>query len=182
MLRGNHYERAFEGWLQSQRLCHVVVDETRRSLLCDGPIKSLDFIVLGPSGARLVVDIKGKRFPSGTAGKQRKVWKNWANREDVESLARWVPLLGPGYEGIFVFAYHLQPGFELLENTRDLFIWHDRQYLLRAVEVEAYRRHMYTISPRWDTVALPAAAFRKLLRPVSHFTHGLPVVPHACPF
>ena len=47
MDRGNHYEAAFEAYLQWHRLCYVAVDETRRAILDDISIKSLDFIVFG---------------------------------------------------------------------------------------------------------------------------------------
>ena len=35
MDRSNHYEGAFEAYLQWHRLCYVAVDETRRSMLGD---------------------------------------------------------------------------------------------------------------------------------------------------
>ena len=62
MDRSNHYEAAFEGYLQRHRLCYVAVDETRRAVFGDFRVKSLDFIVHGEHGARLLVDVKGSRF------------------------------------------------------------------------------------------------------------------------
>ena len=56
MKRSNHYEAAFEAYLQWQRLCYVAVDETRRSMLGESRVKSLDFIVHGDGGARLLVE------------------------------------------------------------------------------------------------------------------------------
>ncbi len=53
MDRSNHYEVAFESYLQHHRLCYVAVDETRRALLGDTLVKSLDFIVFGFDGAPL---------------------------------------------------------------------------------------------------------------------------------
>ena len=67
MDRSNHYEAAFEAYLQWHRLCYVAVDETRRAMLGETRVKSLDFIVYGPHGARLLVDVKGRRFPGGDA-------------------------------------------------------------------------------------------------------------------
>lgn len=64
--RDNHYEAAFEEFLRSHGVPYVAVDEARRSLLSDGrSIKSLDFIVAAPGGATWLVDVKGRRFPSG---------------------------------------------------------------------------------------------------------------------
>src|SRR5438067_2258594 len=60
MDRSNHYEAAFEAYLQWHKLCYVGVDETRRSRLGETPVKSLDFIVYGESGSRLLVDVKGR--------------------------------------------------------------------------------------------------------------------------
>src|SRR5437868_5004877 len=75
MDRSNHYEAAFEGYLQWHRLCYVAVDETRRAMLGDLRVKSLDFIVHGPGGARLLVDVKGRRFPTGPGQRPRRVWE-----------------------------------------------------------------------------------------------------------
>ena len=86
MDRGNHYEAAFEAYLQWHRLCYVAVDESRRAMLDDISIKSLDFIVFGGDGARLVVDVKGRRFPLGKPDRPRRVWECWSTRDDVDGL------------------------------------------------------------------------------------------------
>ena len=106
MDRSNHYEAAFEAYLQWQRLCYVAVDETRRAILGETPVKSLDFIVFGDDGARLLVDVKGRRFPGGRPERPRRVWECWSTRDDIDGLERWAELSGPGYRGLLVFAYH----------------------------------------------------------------------------
>jgi hypothetical protein len=73
MDRANPYETAFEAYLKSQGLCTVAVDETRRALWGTTSVKNLDFIVLGPTGIRLLVDVKGRQFPGGPAGRERYV-------------------------------------------------------------------------------------------------------------
>src|SRR5580692_2022482 len=120
MDRSNHYEAAFEAYLQWRRLGYVAVDESRRATLGETPIKSLDFIVYGADGARLLVDVKGRRFPGGPAGKPRRVWECWSTLEDVSGLERWAELFGPGYRGLLVFAYQLLPEVMLPEETADL--------------------------------------------------------------
>ena len=182
MDRSNHYEAAFEAWLQEQQLCYVAVDETRRSMLGDRLVKSLDFIVHGPYNARLVIDVKGRRFPAGPREKRRRVWESWSTQEDVDCLARWAALFGDGYVGLLVFAYHVLAEVRLPDDTPDLFIWRNKRYLLRAVDVDEYRRHLRVRSPKWGTVAVPGRIFRDLVHPVSEFTHGLPVIPEDCPF
>src|SRR3954471_13980792 len=100
MDRSNHYEAAFEAYLQWHRLGYIAVDESRRSLFGDKPVKSLDFLVFGPQGARLVVDVKGRRFPTGR--RQCHVWECWATQDDVAGLECWADLSGPGWQGLFV--------------------------------------------------------------------------------
>src|SRR5476651_756089 len=93
MDRSNPYETAFEAFLREQGLCYVAVDETRRAVLGDVPVKNLDFIVLGPTGAKLLVDVKGRQFPGGPAEKPRYVWESWATRDDLDGLTHWQSLL-----------------------------------------------------------------------------------------
>lgn len=172
MDRDNRYELAFESFLQARRLCYVAVDETRRALLGDVPVKSLDFMVFGKDGARLVVDVKGRRFPGGRPDSPRRVWESWSSREDVDGLERWAELAGPGYRGLLVFAYELHDAIELDDRTPDLYAFRGKRYLFRAVEARDYRRHMRVRSPRWNTVCLPTAVFRAVVRPLSDFVRA----------
>jgi hypothetical protein len=182
MDRSNHYEAAFEAYLQWHRFCYVAVDETRRAMLGETRVKSLDFIVYGPSGARLLVDVKGRRFPGGSRGRLRAVWECWSTQDDIDGLGRWGELFGPGYQGLLVFAYQLLPIVRIDENTEDMWTWRGRRYLLRAVPVEEYRQRMRVRSPRWGTVGLPGAVFRELARPLHHFLLGTPAASEECPF
>jgi hypothetical protein len=179
MDRSNHYEAAFEAYLQWHRLCYVAVDETRRSMLGEERIKSLDFIVYGERGAKLLVDVKGRRFPTGTKH-PRRVWECWSTQGDIDGLERWAKLFGPAYSGLLVFAYQVLPEIELPDDADDLWTWRGRRYLLRAVLASDYRRHMHVRSPRWGTVHLPVARYRELVRPLHYYTHGL--ASEACPF
>ncbi len=169
MDRSNHYEAAFEAYLQWHRLCYVAVDETRRSVLGDVPLKNLDFIVHGEAGWRLLVDVKGRRFP-GNRG--QRTWQCWCERDDVEGLDRWEDLFGPGSLGLLVFTYHLAPSVALPDDTLDLWTWRGRRYLFRAVVAHDYREHLRVRSPKWGTVDLPAADFRRLVRPLHDFLYG----------
>lgn len=182
MDRSNHYEAAFEAYLQWHRLGYVAVDETRRAMLGELRVKSLDFIVYGEAGARLLVDVKGRRFPSGPSHRQRRVWECWSTLEDLHGLERWTEVSGPGYQGLLVFAYHLLPSVSVPAETEDLWIWRGRRYLLRAVPAEEYRRHMRTRSPKWRTVSLPGAVFRELAQPFQVFTRPLQPIGEECPF
>jgi len=172
MDRSNHYEAAFEAYLQWHRISYIAVDETRRAMLGDQRVKNLDFIVHGESGSRLLVDVKGRRFPGGQPEKPRRVWQCWCARDDVDGLERWEGQFGADYQGLLVFTYGLAPAVELPEDTLDLWTWRGRRYLFRAVTVHDYRRHMRVRSPKWDTVDLSGALFRRLVRPLHDFTHG----------
>jgi hypothetical protein len=172
MDRGNHYEGAFEAYLRDRGVSYIPVDETRRPQTDHGPLKCLDFIVFGPADSRLLVDVKGRRFPGGTAERPRRVWECWSTEEDVLGLERWAERSGPGFRGLLVFAYSLAAAVDLPADTDDLWTWRDQRYLFRAVDASEYRRHMRVRSPKWGTVGLPGAEFRRLVRPLHHFTHG----------
>jgi hypothetical protein len=168
MDRSNHYESAFEGYLQDQGLCYVAVDETRRSFLGNGPVKSLDFIVLGDT--HLCIDVKGRRFPGGPPDRPRHVWECWSTADDIDSLTRWAARLGPDYQGILAFTYLMAPEVELPDAVEGLWHWRGRRYLMRAIDAEAYRQHMRVRSPRWNTVSLRRSDFQRFVQPLSAFT------------
>jgi hypothetical protein len=169
MKSDNHYEAAFDAFLRERGCAVVPVVESRRSYLDAAAVKSPDFLVLAPGGAKLVIDVKGRKFPGRVNGKPRAVWRNWCERQDADSLAKWTTNLGDGFQGVLAFVYDLASDVTLPECTPDLFQFRGRAYLLRGVPVGEYRRHMRTCSPRWGTVDLPADAFRRLVRPITHF-------------
>jgi len=165
--RDNHYEAAFEAYLRQRRLPYVAVDEAKRSLLAGGgSVKSLDFIVSAPTGRTWLVDVKGRRFPSGDDQKQ--YWKNWSPREDLESLAQWESLFGPGFAGLFVFAYNIV-GDRAPLPAEQLFEHHEALYGFVGVPLSEYAAGCHPISPSWDTVAMPTNDFRRVAQAVEEF-------------
>jgi hypothetical protein len=173
MDRNNPYEAAFEGYLKTQGLCYVGVDEGRRAMLGEMPVKNLDFIVLGACGSRLLIDIKGRQFPGGPLEKPRYVWENWATNDDIVGLRSWLDVFGPGYTAIFLFLYRLRPNVEVAPDSIDLWTFREQQYLLRGVTLDDYVTHMKTRSPKWGTVSLPGTIYRTIARPFRFFTHEL---------
>src|SRR5262245_24444150 len=108
MKTDNHYEAAFDAFLRERGVAVMPVLEVRRSYLDTSDVKSPDFIVVAPHEAKLVVDVKGRKFPiTGKSGKKRHTWKNWCEREDVLSLARWADRFGGGFRGVLAFVYDL---------------------------------------------------------------------------
>lgn len=163
--RNNHYEAAFEAYLRRHGVPYVAVDEARRALFAEVRLKSLDFIVYSRQGRNLLVDVKGRRFPSG-GGRRRRLWENWATAEDVESLGRWEEVFGNDFHAVFAFAYNI-----VEDRYRDLFDdrFEDRKgrhYGFTAILLENYRDNMKTRSRGWDTVSLPSRIFREHLRPL----------------
>ena len=178
--RDNHYEAAFEEFLRNRGVPYVAVDEAKRSILSDGAsIKSLDFIVSGgvdisvcPEAGKnacptrpisWLVDVKGRRFPSGDVQKQ--YWKNWSTRDDLRSLAQWEELFGASFRGLFVFAYQVL-GDRAPLPAEELFPCRGSLYGFVAVPLSDYAAHAHPISPRWDTWAMPAGYFRRLAQPL----------------
>lgn len=168
MNRDNHYEAAFDAYLRRRGVATLPIVEARRSYLDDEDIKSPDFLVVGPSETRYVVDVKGRKFP-GRGRRSHKVWENWSPREDIDGLARWAARFGPGFRGILAFVYHILPEVALTPGTPDQFSYRDRLYLIRGVTVSDYSVAMRPRSPRWGTVHLTTSAFRCVVKPFSHF-------------
>lgn len=159
--RENHYEAAFEAWLRMRGVPYVAVDESRRVLLAQASIKSLDFIVTAPQGASWLVDVKGRLFPGG---RRRQYWRNWSTLDDLEGLACWERLFGERFQGLFVFAYNVVGTRAPLPIER-LFAFRGRTYGFVGVRLDHYAWHARPISPRWGTVALSARRFMQLARP-----------------
>jgi hypothetical protein len=152
---------------------YVAVDEAKRSLLTGGAsIKSLDFIVSGGTDTSVcpaqptswLVDVKGRRFPSGDVQKQ--YWKNWSTRDDLRSLAQWEELFGASFRGLFVFAYDVL-GDRAPLPAEELFHCRGSLYGFVAVRLADYAAYARPISPRWDTWAMPAGDFRRFARPLA---------------
>lgn len=164
MIRTNHYDAAFEGWLRSHQIPYVAVDETRRALLAQQSIKSPDFLVHSPKFGPIVVDVKGRKQWSGA---QHRRWENWATQDDLASLAAWERIFGRQFQGLLVFAYELSttdaPDQPVMLEFRD------RRYSFHGVWAAHYRQAMRERSPKWDTVWLPSESYRTLRFPLTQF-------------
>jgi hypothetical protein len=171
--RDNHYEAAFEEYLRLKQVPYVAVDETKRALLGDASLKSLDFIVSPAAGPAWLVDVKGRRFPSGE--RQKQYWKNWSTSDDVRSLAAWQTLLGPATQGLFVFAYDVV-GDRAPLPLDQLFGYRDRLYGFLGVRLNDYRALARPLSAAWDTLCIPVARFREVAAPVDDFFRAVPPV------
>lgn len=176
-LRSNHYDAAFEAYLRARRTAYVAVDEQRRTLLEHESLKSMDFIVYSPKQPNLLVDVKGRQFPSGLGPADAETtseragghkWENWATAEDIPSLLQWQRVFGDGFRAALVFAYHIVQAKSLSEFD-EVFDFRGRQYAFFGVWVDDYRAAMHTRSASWQTVSVPSQSFRELRSPISRF-------------
>jgi len=160
--RDNHYEAAFEAYLQARRVAYVAVDEQRRSRIDGGSLKNVDFLVSPADGATLLVDVKGRRFPSGQTHPQ--YWRNWSTWDDLRSLARWQDRLGDGSLALFGFIFHVV-GQRSPVPPEQLFVHRQRHYAMLAVRAADYIRFARPLSAKWQTVSMPTALFRQAAVP-----------------
>lgn len=164
-LRHNHYDAAFEAYLRGRRTPYVFVDERRRALLEGASLKSMDFIVYSSATVNLLVDVKGRRYPSGLTGSGHK-WENWTGAEDVPALLQWEQVFGSGFRGLLAFAYHVVDAAHG-GDFDELFEFRGRRYAFFGVWADAYLDVMKTRSSSWDTVCLPNREFRRLRVPLT---------------
>ncbi len=166
-LRNNHYDAAFEAFLTQTCVPFVVVDEARRAVLQQASLKSMDFIVYSRRQWNLIVDVKGRRFPSGSDDHVHK-WENWATADDIESLLRWQTVFGAGFRSLLVFAYCAGDARALCE-LGTCFQFRERHYAFFGVWADEYRDEMRQRSPSWQTVSLPSRVYREKRSTISEF-------------
>ena len=162
--RGNHYEAAFEDYLRSRGIPYIAVDEQRKAIFSGARVKSFDFLVYAPNRRTLLVDIKGRKFPT-PGGQGRRYWENWATRADLDGLSRWEQAFGDGFEPVLVFAYWLTEA-PSNEPTPEVHQFRERVYAFLAVTAEDYKAAARTRSPKWDTVSLSRRTLQSLIKPV----------------
>lgn len=190
MKKNNHYESAFAQYLHSREIPYLSTRETQRSFAGQeeyGSLKNIDFLVLNrstclndpqvyPAGGReknesaekidgcsWLIDIKGRRFPSGQAHPQ--YWRNWVSEDDLLSLSRWETIFGVGFQGLLVFAYDVLDQRSPIERSR-LFEYQNHFYAFLGIPLKTYYRNCRTLSPKWRTVAMPGVQFRKSVIPL----------------
>lgn len=164
--RDNHYEAAFEAFLRSHAIPFVGMDEQRRSVVGEQSLKSPDFIV-SPTGQGFswLVDVKGRRFPSG---KSKQFWKNWSTADELISLARWESVMGPRSAGLLVFAYNVV-GDQAPLPAEQLFEFQQGLYGFVGIRLDHYTSWARPLSVRWNTVTVSVPKFRTLAKAAQTF-------------
>lgn len=167
--RSNHYEAAFESFVRSLRVPCVAVDEAKRALCGPVAVKSPDFLLYPRGAANLVVEVKGKKAKDGRG---RRPWENWVTTDDLDGLARWQELFGPGFRALLAFAYAEPPPAFGLPPGEGAFAFRDRLYRFWAVELDDYVAHLRSRGPAWKAVAMARLEFRRRVRPLTDWLPG----------
>jgi hypothetical protein len=179
------YEACFEDYLRTAGVPYVAVDEAKKAIFAGVQLKSFDFVVYSAAGPNLLVDVKGRRFtgrgdagsraggdpamePGAGKGGHGRRWENWATRDDLDSLARWEQVFGSGFAGLLVFCYYL-PDVSAAAMFETVHVFRGESYGMVAVDRAAYCAACRARSRAWDTVSVPTAAFREMIRPVRTF-------------
>jgi len=159
-----HYEAAFEDYLRSRGIAYVPVDEQKKIIFAGARVKSFDFLVYRPGEATWLADVKGRKFPYDTDANKR-TWENWVTQDDLTGLGKWENTFGDGFRGMFVFAYWLtgEPEQRLACHVHP---FRDERYAFMCVSLTDYQAHARRRSPKWDTLTVPAADFRRLAKPM----------------
>ncbi len=169
--RSVHYEAAFEDYLRARGWPYVAVDEAKKVIFADASIKSFDFLVYSSTGANLLVDVKGRKFPDGVRGKKRRgqrAWENWITRGDADGLRQWEKVFGRDFTAMLVFAYWLQ-GPPQRSPFEDVHLHRGRHYAFVAMSLDDYLTACRTRSAKWKTITVPAAVFARNVKDISGF-------------
>jgi hypothetical protein len=161
--RSNHYEAAFEGFLRTLKVSCLPIDETRRTFTSGEAVKSLDFIVMRPSGKALLIDVKGRSLRG-----DKPSMENWIRGDDADSLRRWRNAFGGAAVGLLVFVYRLRNETQRAAFA-DLFEYADQLYACKAIDVEDYAALMKPRSTQWGTFSIPRELFRESCRPFTQW-------------
>ncbi|NLF31459.1 MAG: HYExAFE family protein [Planctomycetes bacterium] len=163
--RRDHYELAFEDYLRGRGWPYVAVDEARRKAFAAVALKNFDYIVYSSTGANLLVDVKGRKFPNVLAVGRRRVgraFENWITRDDLEGLGQWERIFGGGFRAVLVFAYWLQ-GPPASSPMEEVHVFQGRHYVFAAIGLDRYVAAARPRSARWQTLTVPTEQFRSAI-------------------
>jgi hypothetical protein len=158
------YEAAFEDYLQTRQIPYVAVDEAKRAAFRDARLKSFDFIVYSTRGTNWLVDIKGRRWATRSAG-SRPSWENWVTQADLDGLRQWQEVFGDGFAALLVFAYRLDAGGDPPPEVVHPF--RTARYVFAGVPLSEYEASARLRSPKWGTVHMPVREFAQRVRPIA---------------
>ena len=157
----NHFETAFENWLIENRVQYVQVDQRKRAYFARTKIKSFDFLLYPArlNAETLIAEVKGRTFRGKSLARLGGL-QCWVTMEDVRGLLRWEEVFGKDHAGMFVFVYELA-NIDVDADGRSVFECEGKRYFFAGIKLSDYSSCMRQRSPRWQTVMLGAADFRR---------------------
>jgi len=164
---GNKYERAFENWLKDSRIQYIAIDDHKKAVFARCKIKSFDFLLYPRSGRTIIAEVKGRKF-RGTSFAKLTALECWVTTEDVDGLARWQQIFGPGHQAVFVFAYGAE-NIDVDFDGRPVYEFDENRFIFFCIKLDDYRSFMKRRSPKWQTVTLPADKFRQCVLEINEF-------------
>jgi len=155
----NHYEKAFGNWLIDSGIKYIEVDEQKRKAFGRSKVKSFDYLLYPPGEAIILAEVKGRAF-KGTSFAKLSGFECWVTADDIEGLTQWQDFFGGTHSAAFVFAYRIEK-VDVDFDGRDVFEFNGNKYIFFCIKLDDYVKDMKLRSPKWKTVTLPAAGFRK---------------------
>ncbi|MCD4830912.1 MAG: HYExAFE family protein [Anaerohalosphaeraceae bacterium] len=155
----NHYARAFASFLKDNFLKYIPVDQQKRAVFAQSSIKSFDYIFYSFSGQPWLAEVKGRKFKGKTFANLANL-QNWVTAGDIQGLGKWSKVFGPTQKAVIVFVYCLE-NIDVDPDGREIYEFGNKRYIFIAAKLEDYCKFMTPRSRKWDTVSMPAEAFRQ---------------------
>lgn len=165
--QGNIYEEVFACWLAEHHITFVDINQSKRFSVQQQDVKNFDFLLRPRSKKPLLAEVKGRTFHGSTLAGLKGL-DGWVTLEDVESMTYWQQRFQqekPAAAAVFVFVFALEQ-IDVETDGQPVYDFDGRRFLLLAVPLEHYRAYMKQRSPKWQTVTLSAADFRRYAVPV----------------
>lgn len=158
---GNHYERAFEGWLKENGVGYLAIDQHKRASFSRSKIKSFDFLFYSADMRAYIAEVKGRKF----SGKNFSAFgnlPNWVTDDDITGLQNWIEIFAGQYMGLFVFAYDVM-NIDVETDGREIFEYQGKRYVFTAVRLRDYLAGATVRSIKWKTLHLSAEYYKQCI-------------------
>ncbi len=164
----NHYARAFQSWLDENKVKYIAVDQSKRVAFAANRIKSFDFLLYPNSETAVLTELKGRKFKGDSLAGLKNL-QNWVTADDVKGLMSWEKIFdGTIANAVFVFTYMLEK-IDVDSDGEEIYDFADNRYVFLAIELDDYRKNMMVRSPRWKTVYIPAKKFKNTAKSLRQF-------------
>ncbi|OQY03997.1 MAG: hypothetical protein B6I25_07540 [Planctomycetales bacterium 4572_13] len=158
----NIYEQAFECFLTENKLPFLWIDQSKCLAFADGPVKNFDFLIGPDTDSPILVELKGRTF-KGSSLAGLKGLDGWVTFADVRSLSRWLGQFQtdtPAARAVFVFAFRFA-NMDIETDGWPHYDYSGERFLFLAILLQKYAGAMKIRSPKWQTVVINAADFRR---------------------